>query len=446
MSMSSIHHKYTLVYILVLLVFTACSGDGYHDDDHFFDDPGVAECSLIGQNRFVFDVMDQWYLWNNTLPDINPDNYNSPEALLDALVVNAPVVDRFSYIADQESSDAFFNQGEFTGLGFTSQIIDGRLFLALVFPGSPAENSGMGRGFEILAVDGIDVATTLANGNSVDFGSGEIGTAVDIEFADLNGDVFVTTVIKTTVHIDPVPASNIIDNNGVVTGYLHLYTFIDPSFTALDATINDFNANGVEDVIIDLRYNSGGLVSVAEHLAGLLGGNTTSGEIMYSQFFNAERAAENDVSVSFSNPSNALDLQRVVFITDSGSASASELVINSLSPFLNVVIVGDTTFGKPVGQFGFNFCGNTLFPVSFETVNANGEGEYYDGLLADCPAGDDLSLQLGNPDEASLAEALTYLSSGDCTPAAMNSKQSKTTLSNHTSIEMIQNWKPFNVH
>ena len=435
-------------FILAAALFftlSACSGEG--GDDYYVDDfDQVAECSIIGQNRFVYDVLEQWYLWENTLPNINPDSFSSPEALLDTLVANAPEVDRFSYITDQASSDAFFQDGEFVGLGFTSRNIDNQLLLALVFTGSPADQAGLERGFEIISVNNIDVATTLAAGNNVNFGSNTIGQIVDIEYKDLAGDVFATTVIKDTLSVDTIPVSSIIDNNGVSTGYLHFYTFIEPSSTALANAFAEFNSANISELIVDVRYNGGGLVSVAEYLAGLIGGRNTDGEVLADQLHNAKRAAENDRTIRFADQTNALDLTRVVFITAGGTASASELVINGLTPFLNVVLVGDTTFGKPVGQYGFDFCGNTLFPVAFETLNANFEGEYFDGLVVDCPADDDLFSELGNVTESSLAEALNYLDTGSCSAALTSPKSSKTQAQEKTQSPVIQQWKAIDIH
>jgi C-terminal processing protease CtpA/Prc len=107
-----------------------------------------------------------------------------------------------------------------------------------------------------------------------------------------------------------------------------------------------------------------------------------------------------------------------VVITTRSSASASEGVINGLRPFIPVTVVGDTTYGKPVGQYGFDFCDKTLFPVAFQTRNARGEGDYFAGIPADCAAVDDLDHELGDPDEASLNEALEFLRTGNCTGTA----------------------------
>ena len=109
------------------------------------------------------------------------------------------------------------------------------------------------------------------------------------------------------------------------------------------------------------------------------------------------------------------DAEPLVVITTRGSASASELVINSLRPYIPVTIIGDTTYGKPVGQYGLRFCDKVLYPVAFSIKNANLEGDYFDGLPVDCAAADDATHQLGDTAEASLAEALTVIRTGACT-------------------------------
>ena len=116
----------------------------------------------------------------------------------------------------------------------------------------------------------------------------------------------------------------------------------------------------------------------------------------------------------FEPKDNTLSLQRLVVVTTGGSASASELVINALRPFIPVTTVGETTYGKPVGQYGITFCDKVLYPVAFTLRNALGQGDYFSGIAADCPAADDADHQLGDPAEASLAEALTVVRTGQC--------------------------------
>ena len=105
-------------------------------------------------------------------------------------------------------------------------------------------------------------------------------------------------------------------------------------------------------------------------------------------------------------------------ITTRGSASASEAIINGLRPYMDVKVVGDTTYGKPVGQYGFDFCEKVLYPVAFLVTNARGEADYFDGIPADCAAADDVDHALADPREASLAEALYVVRNGRCSGTA----------------------------
>jgi hypothetical protein len=114
----------------------------------------------------------------------------------------------------------------------------------------------------------------------------------------------------------------------------------------------------------------------------------------------------------------ALNLQRLFVITTHSSASASELIINSLRPYMPVVVVGDTTYGKPVGQYGIRFCDKILAPVAFSIKNANNEGDFFDGIAPTCTAGDDYLHELGDTGEASYAEALNYIRTGSCSQRA----------------------------
>jgi C-terminal processing protease CtpA/Prc len=136
------------------------------------------------------------------------------------------------------------------------------------------------------------------------------------------------------------------------------------------------------------------------------------------QFVHNDKNTSKNSTLTLNMPAHALNLERLVVIYTRGSASASELVWNGLRPFIPVTTVGDRSYGKPVGQYGYNFCDKVLYPVAFSTQNARGEGGYFDGIAPDCPAADDLEHQLGDSSEASLAEALRYLRTGSCSASA----------------------------
>ena len=154
---------------------------------------------------------------------------------------------------------------------------------------------------------------------------------------------------------------------------------------------------------------------MAQHLASLIGGERTAGHVLAEYVHNDKRRDLNQ-TIRFQPKPNALNLQRLVVITTRASASASEFVVNGLRPYIPVVIVGDRTYGKPVGQYRFPFCDKVLNAVAFVLRNARGEADYFDGLPPTCPAGDQIDRQLGDPEEASLKEAFVYLRTGACTP------------------------------
>jgi hypothetical protein len=133
--------------------------------------------------------------------------------------------------------------------------------------------------------------------------------------------------------------------------------------------------------------------------------------------FNDNNSAANRTAL-FARLAESLNLSRLVVIATERTASASELITNSMKPHVEVTIVGSTTLGKPVGQLGIEFCEKILRPTAFETVNSNEEGRYFDGLAADCPAIDDLLIPVGDNTDQNLTTALTFLETGAC-PAQM---------------------------
>ena len=393
---------------LAVLSLSACGGGSGGSG------PAPSACSNDGQKQFVSDVMQDVYFWNDQLPELNLDDFATAEELLAAFLFQP--LDRFSFIGSAAADTAFFGEGQFVGFGFSWRLENDEVRLSQVFSNGPAGAAGFERGYSVLEIDGRTIAEiNAAEGVSAAFGPSEIGLQVDFKIADLNGVESDITVTKDVVTIDPVPVSVVFDVNGTPVGYLLLASFISPAVDSLNQVFADFRAAGVQDVILDMRYNGGGLISTAEFLGNLLGGLTANGETFSSQVFNANNGFRNTTTL-FVNQTESVDLQRLVVITTGSTASASEIIINSMLPHVEVATVGDGTLGKPVGQLGFDFCEKILRPISFQTVNSLGEGDYFDGFQPTCPAGDDLDFLLGDPGEASLAEALTYIETGACTP------------------------------
>jgi C-terminal processing protease CtpA/Prc len=380
-------------------------------------------CSVAGQNAFVLSTMEDIYLWNTEIPgDVDPNAFAGPSALLEAIRFRP--TDRFSYLTTLASENALFGNSQFAGFGFRSQR-DGEVqVVSEVFEESPADLGGLVRGARITAIDGRPMTEIFAaEGFSAALGPPEPGVTRTLALSLPDGTAIETTISKDVVTIGPVSGVRVFEVNGVPTGYMNFRTFTEPAAPALNAAADELLAASVSQLVLDLRYNGGGLLSIADLLAGLLGGQTAAGQVFVTNRFNEQNAFRNE-SRLFRNPDNGLDLARIVFITTPATASASEILINGLAPFVEVFVVGDTTFGKPVGQLGFAFCEQVLRPASFQTVNANGEGEFFEGIAPDCPAGDDLSRPLGDPEEASLAEALHLLETGSCSapPPAVRAK------------------------
>ena len=422
------------IVILSALLSAACSSDG--------EEPPVAACSMEGQKQFVLDNMRAWYFWNDLLPaQVDTTQFATPEDLLAFLTTFSPdltpddgidnPVDRFSFINTAAADQAFFGEGKFEGFGFSSRFVaENDLRLTRVFFDSPANRAGLARGQQIVALNGRTIADIQANEgvnalfdlSPLEFTMRPVGGNPD------GSDDFTTSITKDIVTIDPVPQARIIPDPAGVrppVGYMELATFISTADAQMDAVFADFRAQGVNDVILDLRYNGGGLVSTSELLGDFLGGDVAENLVYSKTVFNALRAAANNSTEFFERRGNSMSLVRLVVIASRSTASASELVINGMDPHVEVAIVGDDTFGKPVGQVGLEFCEKILRPTSFQTLNANDFGDYFFGLPVDCAAPDDLDVAVGADNDPNIEAALSYLDTGGCPAAAVPGAQFK---------------------
>jgi C-terminal peptidase prc len=374
---------------------------------------GPASCSTAGKNLYVRDVMSNLYLWYAEMPDLEPTAFASPEAYLEA-VRYRPLDSTFSYITSRAANDAFFSESQFIGFGLSTSLGEVDMLVTQVFPESPAADAGLSRGDRIVAIGGQEVAALIAGGG-IDsaFGPSEIGVEKDITFVTPDGTRRDAHMVKGLVTIPTVSLTEVYNIRGRRIGYIFFRNFVEPSYQALDAAFAELSAAGLDDLVLDLRYNGGGLVNVAQHLASYIGGVRTDGQV-FAEFFHNDKNAFRNRLLRFEAKPNQLTLERLIVVTTRASASASELVINALRPFMPVVIIGDTTYGKPVGQYAIGFCDKLLAPVSFSLRNADGHGDFFDGFAPDCTAPDDAGHQLGDPDEGSLREALTFAQTGAC--------------------------------
>ena len=378
----------------------------------------ASQCTTLGQVTFVRDTLQNIYFWYKELPTPDLAGFSSPEAYLEG--VRYKTLDTtFSYVANKAESEAFFSESQFIGIGLsTERTGETEMRVAAAFPASPAAEAGLDRGDFLLSINGKAIADLLRSGeiNTV-FGPNTAGVTVALTWRSLAGGERQATLTKRAVTIPTVSATQVIVVRGRRVGYIHFRNFVTPSVAALNAAFTQLKADGAQDLVLDLRYNGGGLVTVAQQVGGLVGGSLTSGQV-FCEFFHNDKNTSRNSTLKFESLPATLELPRLVVIATRGTASASEAVINGLRPFIPVTVVGDTTYGKPVGQYGFDFCDKTLYPVAFAVRNAKGEGDYFAGIPVDCAAADDLDHALGDGAEASLAEALGYLRTGSCSGRA----------------------------
>ena len=396
--------------LLILFGAGACGGS----DDSGFMPPqaGTDACTVDAQKQFVLDAMRDVYFWNDLLPvSVDLGAYATPEALLEHLVSFQPL-DDFSYIDLAVSDARFFGEGQYEGFGFSSRLeAPGDLRFVSVFESGPAAAAGFERGDRILLLNGRTVADIEANeGLDVLFSL----PTLDFTVRHLDNSEQTISVNQGLVTIDPLPQWRVIDlPGGTTVGYLELVTFVGTADAAFEEVFGAFRLANVTDVIIDLRYNGGGLVSTTELLGNFLGGAVAADSVFSKTLFNAGNSAFNRIAL-FQSLLESISLSRLVVIATDRTASASEIIANSMESHVDVSIVGSLTHGKPVGQLGIPFCEKILRPTAFETVNADDEGGYFDGLPVDCPAQDDVLIPVGDDTDPNMTTALFLLENGAC--------------------------------
>jgi C-terminal processing protease CtpA/Prc len=401
----------------------------------------------------------------------NPNNNNKPYEYW----AEYPNEAKFSYIEDLVASGqiAFANpkkasvnlngEGNDTGLniGFydnPSAFFDRDYFLMIryVNENSSAAQKKLNRGDTILTING------KTYGANFDQESGEVLDLLDQTSITITGKKrgtgasFSYTLNKTKYVASPILKDTVFtETGGKKVGYLAYARFSDESnsIPALNAVFQKFNTAGVTDLIVDLRYNGGGFVTTAKHLVNLIIPSQHQGKTMFKEFFNAtmrEGKAEilknqplrdqngnitrgnyfEGIDYSVAGNTTNIDkrsglnnVNRVVFITAGGTASSSELVINSLKPYLgeNLKIVGRPTFGKPVGFFPIRIDKYDVYFSMFETQNSLGEGAYYNGFVPDKVVSDDVRRDFGDKTELNTAQAINFIKNGSFSSSSVAS-------------------------
>jgi C-terminal processing protease CtpA/Prc len=399
---------------LVMIMSSSCT-----PDEDVIPQP---ESNLV--KAAIFDSMKEWYYWNDELPaTINTSDYTTNQDLLRAIIYKP--LDRFSYLTTRnEFNNAFVGKNAGHGFGFGFDRNE-RLFLTSVFKDSPAGKDGWQRGWEITNINGkpISAYKTSTGGYEFQLGPSEAGLSNTFTFLLPDGSSITRTNTKTDYQSNSVLHQEIITAGTKIIGYWVYNSFkategLNPTQSKEVGTSMDyFQSESINELIIDLRYNGGGSVAVAEQINNYLIQSSNSGKVMYTNQLNSLKT-DLEKTVNFKKIGN-LELDRIIFITSRGTASASELVINSLKPYTEIVLVGDNTFGKPVGSFPLSGYNKTLkennvelVPITFATANAVGNTEYFDGFPVDYVVGDTPQFNWGNSGDLRLRAALNYLENG----------------------------------
>ena len=397
-----------------------------------------ASCSLDAQKSDLATSLQDTYLWYTQLRSPDPAGFDSLSGWLGGIVSagvpgnNAFPADRWSGLQATSSFNSFFRDGESLGYGVSVAGVEVRgtaqpLRVRYVEPLSPAATAGVRRGDTIVRVNGR-AATELTQADDFTWlETTTAGTRLQLQLRDTQGGLRDVTLVASTYALQPVSVHTVLNSpGGRSVGYLVLKDFISQSSAPLDAAFASFRAAGVQELVLDLRYNGGGLVQLAADLASRVNGTPAVQGQPFTRLVYSDKRSASNFSFPFSAQNQALtSLTRVYVLTGSRTCSASELLINGLQPFIDVVQIGGTTCGKPVGfQPRDNGCGSTVSAVNFESLNASGEGRYWDGLRPRCAVVEDWNRALGDPAEVLIAAALTHADTGSCpAPSASESER-----------------------
>ena len=400
------------------------------------------------QNSDLRDTLANYakfaYYWNTLIPStFNPHNYSAQDTFYqetNAIKSYSAIdpstsanLDRFSFVLTENDYQLLFVQGSSTGYGMEYRFDENGVYrIRYAAHASPAYQAGVRRGWEVDSVNGVVPSNTTAFFNSI--GNALNGASIHFAFKDGKGIPHSITIPSATIADDEVVTTKVLDTAGKKIGYMVYNTFLPkPSgnnlHPGLDTAFQGFANKGITDIIIDLRYNGGGYVSIVENMANALIPASNQGKTLFTETFNANLAAYNTTTkINKSNSSNPplLNINSVNFIVSEGTASASELIINSLLPYFSKVkLIGvslgrgaskQKTAGKPFGFFNQSFPSAKpqyeAFLINDETKNALGQDNYTAGFVPDIQVYDGVEYDWGSPKEYGFAEAIHYLVTG----------------------------------
>jgi carboxyl-terminal processing protease len=399
--------------------------------------------TLLDELKFLRAWTNQYYLWYNEVPNTyKMADFRSALAYFDVLKTSAVTAsgqlkDRYHFTYPTAEWEAMQTQGIDLGYGITwSRNAGGTAprtwLITAVEPGSPAAAAGLLRGDMLTKVDGIDFvnASDAASVARINAGLFPEAAGSAHRFTLQRGGVpYDVTMTGAEVRVAPVKNVKIIETATGKVGYLTFDTFNAVSEKQLIDAFTTFRQAGVTDLVLDIRYNGGGLLYLASQLAYMVSGpESTNGKVFEQSQYNDKTPREEPLlfrstawgfassnPVRTGTPLPTLGLKRVTVLSTAGTCSASESVINGLrGADVEVIQIGGTTCGKPYGFTPVPNCGTTYFSIEFKGVNNKGFGDFTDGFAPTCQVSDDLTRPVGDQNEGLLAAALTYRATQAC--------------------------------
>jgi hypothetical protein len=423
---------------------------------------GDMQGMTVDENNFLRSFSDDTYLWYSEIADQDPGPFNDPIAYFGVLRTtglspSGQAKDQFHFTFDTEEWIQLSQSGVSAGYGASFAVLapapPREIVVAYTDPNTPATSLPipLTRGAAIISIDGaavVDGDPAVLNAGLFQASAGETHT---FEVLDLGAQASrMITMTAANIASTPVQETRVIVTaTGERVGYMVFNDHIATAEAGLVEAVNLLNAGqGIDDLILDLRYNGGGFLDIAAQMAYMIAGQAqVAGRWFETTQFNDKHTATDifgnpitptpfhNTTLGFSSAPGAalpvLNLPRVYVLTSSGTCSASEAIMNGLRGVgVEVIQIGTTTCGKPYGFFPQDNCGTTYFTIQFRGVNFMDFGDYTDGFVpsavddgqADvlgCTVQDDFTKLLGDPTENRLEVALAHQAGMGCvTPTA----------------------------
>jgi len=351
------------------------------------------------EKDFLFNELKTNYFWSNQVENKPYSQYSDPNKMINSFKYKQ--LDKWSYAETFEDYNKGLVQED---SGFGCHFRENRIFFIEI--DSPCDKSELKRGDFLEKVNGKYVDQSI-------FDTAKNNKGVEATFTILRNGTSLDINITPNVYTFKVSKRQIIINeNDKKVGYFIFDAFSAKSTEEIEEAFTYFKVNQIEELIVDFRFNGGGSANTASILLDKIAGYNNDDKV---QFYLKKANSNEKENSYFMKDDNSLDLERVFFLTSEHSASASELVINSLKPYMDVKVIGTKTHGKPVGMQGRYISSKYIYwLINFSVYNSNDEGEYFDGLNTHCLVSDNIDYSRGDKSEYLLAEALYFTENNQC--------------------------------